>query len=108
MLRLCLFTGSHPHQAQQGLQQGVVCRAGSWELDVHVQEFPALLYDLMNTSLAEGKRTDSIVAKACIKDLNFLEIWFLPLHGPIFLNIHQQHPGSTMEKVAPAALLQSL
>lgn len=55
MPRLSLVTGSHPLWAQQGPQHNVVCRAGSQELEAHMGEFPALLHDLMNASLAEDK-----------------------------------------------------
>lgn len=48
------------------------------------------------------------MAKTYIKYLNFLAVWFLPLHGPIFLSTRQQQPGSTVRGVAPTALLQTL
>lgn len=48
------------------------------------------------------------MAKAYIKYLNFLAVWFLPLHGPIFLSTRQQQPGSTVGGVAPTSLLQTL
>lgn len=54
MPRLCPFRGSHPRQAQQGLQEDIVCRPRSWEVDVHVQEFPALLCGSVNASRAEA------------------------------------------------------
>lgn len=113
MPRLCLFTGSHPHQAQQGLQQDIVCRAGSRELDVHMQEFPALLYDLTNASLAEGKHIQTVLwQRHALKTLTFWKYGFFLSMGPfssVYTSSSLAQPwGKLHPKPVLTALLQSL
>jgi len=113
VLRLCLFTGFRAHQAQQGLQQGVVCRVGLQELDEHVQESPALVYDLVGASLAEGKHIQIVLwQRHALKTLTFWKYGSFLSMGPFSSAYTSSSLAQPCRKLHPkpvlTAQLQSL
>lgn len=59
-----------------------------------MQEFPALLYVLMNASLAEGRHIQTVLwQRHALKTLTFRKYSFFLSMGPFFLSIHQLQPG---------------